>query len=381
MLATPSSSAQARQCCAKSALSVDAAFCNDCGRPLYRCMAHSECGGLLNDAELCGVCVDLELSLDTGAASTVREGGKLALPLIVKNASRVGRPVFVTGIWIKEDDGELREVSLPFERLDPQAAGRVAIRTGRLDHAGVHQVDLLISVATRYQWREERHVFASYVVFPVEPKDPGGPSTTINVTADQVGAGFTVYNPTRIEADRAAGLETHARPVNLNLIRADAAERHLGQRGYEDGLIVPRGVEVAWVGFEQDQAPFDGPIAKPSGLLLAGRKSRQEGNDVCLRIASAEGDDPRSKAISRLMFSLYTESGQFMLRVEGQFGLRVNGHSYERTENVPLQHGDEIQVLRKQPDALTLHVSFELEHQTVSRIRMIRKQQSSGTKP
>ena len=37
-----------------------------------------------------------------------------------------------------------------------------------------------------------------------------------------VGAGFTVYNPTRIEADRAAGLETHAAPVKLNTIRAAA---------------------------------------------------------------------------------------------------------------------------------------------------------------
>lgn len=343
-------------------------------------MAHAECGGLLNDAGMCGVCIDLELSLDTGAASTVREGGKLALPLVVKNASRVGRPVFITGIWIAENDGKHRKVPLPFERLDPQAAARAAIRTGRLDHAGVHQVDLLIAVATRYQWREERHVFASYIVFPVEPGDPGGPSTTINVTADQVGAGFTVYNPTRIEADRAAGLETHAAPVGLNVIRADAAERELKQRGYQDGLLVPRGVEIAWSGFGEDHAPFDGPIAKPSGLLLAGRKSRVDGNDVCLRITTDDGDDPQSKAISRLMFSLYTESGQFMLRVEGQYGLRVNGQSYERTENVPLQHGDEIQVLRKKPDALTIQVNFEIQHQKVSRIRMIRKQKTTGAR-
>lgn len=378
MLTLSSSLGQTRQCCVKSALNPDAAFCNDCGRPLYRCMAHPECGALLSDAGMCGVCVDLELSLDTGAASIVREGGKLALPLVIKNTSRVGRPVFITGIWISEDEGERRSVSLPFERLDPQAAGRATLRTDRIDHAGVHQVDLLVAVATRYQWREERYVFASYIMFPVEPKDPGGPSTTINVNADQVGAGFTVYNPTRIEADRAAGRDTHAAPVNLNVIRADAAERELNKRGYDGGPIVPRDVEIAWSGFGQDHAPFDGPIVKPSGLMLAGRKSREDGNDVCLRILDKDGDDPRSKAISRLMFSLYTESGRFMLRVEGQFGLRVNGQSYERTENVPLHHGDEIQILRKQPEALTIRVDFELEHQKVSRIRMTRNQKPIG---
>ena len=368
---------KAQPCCVKAALDADTVFCNECGDPLDRCMAYAECGALLDRSGICQVCMNLELSLDTGAASTVREGGKLALPVIVKNATRVGRPVFVTGLWIKEDDGALREVSLPFERIDPQASTQATIRTGRLDHAGVHQVDVLIAVSTRYQWREERYVFASYIVFPVEPKDPGGPSTTINVTADQVGAGFTVSNPTRIDAERAAGQNTHSAPVPLNLIRADAAERALGQRGYENGVFVPRDVKISWNGFEEGHAPFEGPILKSSGLLLAGRKSRQDGNDICLRIAATDGDDPRSKAISRLMFSLYTESGRFMMRVEGQFGLRVNGQSFERTENVALNHGDEIQILRKQPDALTLHVNFEIEHQKVSRIRMVRRQKTS----
>ena len=162
------------------------------------------------------------------------------------------------------------------------------------------------------------------------------------------------------------------------MIRADAAERELNLRGYDDGPIVPRDVEIVWSGFDEDHVPFDGPIGKPSGLLLAGRKSRQDGNDICLRITGETGDDPRSTAISRLLFSLYTESGRFMLRAEGQYGLRVNGQSYDRTENVPLRHGDQIQVLRKQPDALTIDVSFELEQQKVSRIRLTRNQQASG---
>ncbi len=376
MLASPPSPASIKQCCARSALNVDAAFCDDCGSPLLRCMAHTECGGLLSDTGICSICVDLELSLDTGTASSVREGGKLALPLVIKNASRVGRPLFITGIWIKEDDGELRELSLPFERLDPQTTTHIAVRTGRLDHAGTHRVDLLIAVATRYQWREERYVFSSDIAFPVEPKDPGGPATTINVKADEIGAGFTVYNPTRIEADRAAGISTSTTPILLNIKRADAAERNLEQRGYSDGLQVRRNVELVWRGFEEGAAPFDGVIARPSGLLHAGRNSRENGNDLCLRLG--EEDKALAMSISRLLFSLYAESGRFILRVEGQYGLRINGESFERTENIPLHHGDLIQPLRKQPDVFGIKVGFETQHEEVRRIMMTRIPAKTG---
>ena len=123
MLTTHPPIGQTHQCCVKSALNPNAAFCNDCGRPLYRCMAHAECGALLSDTGICGVCVDLELSLDTGAASTVREGGKLALPLVVKNTSRVGRPVFITGIWISEDEGSGEALPCPSNALDPTGRG------------------------------------------------------------------------------------------------------------------------------------------------------------------------------------------------------------------------------------------------------------------
>ena len=372
MLTSKASASPIRQCCARSALNMDAAFCDECGRAILRCMAHAECGSLLDDFGLCHVCVDLEVSLDAGAASSVREGGKLALPLVLRNSSGVGRPLFVTGLWIKEDDGALRPVPLPFERIEPQSQASVSVRTDTLDHAGMHQVDVFISVATRYQWRQEQFIFASYVLFPVESKDPGGPSTIVNVNADQVGAGFTVYNPTRIEADRAKGVVTEIAPVPLKVIRADAAERNLNVRGYDDGMQVPRGVAIAWRGFDKDEAPSDGPIVNSSGLLLAGRNSREAGNDLSLRLGVGKRSEALLMSISRLLFSLYTESGQFMLRVEGQYGLRVNNTSFERTQNVRLSSGDIIQPLRKQPKQFEIKVGFEEEHGVVTRIVLTR---------
>ncbi|WP_143434570.1 FHA domain-containing protein [Henriciella pelagia] len=358
-------------CCTRSALDLEACFCEECGKPLYRCMAHAECGGLVDDGGMCPVCVNLDLSLNAGAASSVREGGKLALPLTIRNASNVGRPLFVSGLWITEDDAPPREIKLPFERIDPQQTANVAVRTEILKHAGVHQVDLLIAVSTRYQWRQEEFVFSSNIIFPVEPKDPGGPATTINVNANEVGAGFTVYNPTRIEADRSAGAPRQLEPVKLSHKRADAAEREYLKRGFDNGTKVPRNVELIWRGFEHGQVPPDGPIVKPSGMLLVGRNSRQAGNDICLRLA--EGQEQLSLSISRLLFSLYIESGAFKLRAEGQHGLCVSDKQLRRTETVILQSGDIIRPLVHNPSVLAIRVDFEIEHRDVRRIILTRE--------
>lgn len=355
----------------RSALDLDASFCEECGKPLFRCMAHAECGGLLDEGDMCPVCVAIDLSLNAGAASSVREGGKLALPLNIRNASNVGRPLFVTGLWITDNEAPPREIKLPFERIDPQQTANVAIRTGILKHAGVYQVDLLIGVSTRYQWRQEEYVFSSNIIFPVEPKDPGGPATTINVNAKEVGAGFTVYNPTRIEAARSAGQSVALDPIQLSHKRADAAEREYLKRGLDGVIKVPRNVELIWRGFDRDQVPPDGPIVKASGMLIAGRNSRKSGNDVCLRLG--EGQDELSLSISRLLFSLYIESGAFKLRAEGQYGLCVNEEKLRRTETVTLQSGDVIRPLVQDPSALAIKVDFELEHNDVRRIILTRE--------
>ena len=363
-------------CCHRSALGSETSFCTECGKPLIRCMAVAECGSLLNEQGLCPVCIKLELALDAGAAATVREGGKLALPLTIGNASPVGRPLFVTGLWVKEDDGDLREISLPFKRLEPGAVSNVAIRTGVLDYAGVHQVDLRIAVATRYQWREEEYVFSSAIIFPVETKDPSGPVTNIHVEGD-AGPGFTVYNPTRIENDRAAGRDTHVAPIQLNAIRADRSERLLKRRGYENGLIVPRNVEFDWDGFPDGDAPFAGPILQPSGLLCLGRNSTAlevGANAARLLVGTPDNiDEKASLGISRQHFTLYTESGRLMLRVDSQFGLLVNEQALGRTKTVALQDGDVIRPLREIPDALSVAINFETQQDTVQRVTVHRR--------
>lgn len=365
-------------CCEQSAREhPEAAFCTECGSPIVRCMAYDECNSILTPDGFCPACTNIDVSLDAGAAATVREGGKLALPLIIRNKTSARRPVFITGLWIREDDGAYRKISLDFERLDPDVPGHVGIRTGVLDHAGIHQVDVLIAVTSRYMWREETYVFSSSVKFPVEPKDPGGPQTHININADEIGSGFTLYNPTRIEQDRAAGLETHLSAVPLSLRRADMAERDLGIRGYEDGKSMLPAAAFDWLGFDPVDVVMNGPATRNSGLILCGRNGidLEEGaNDASLIVyRDGEMDERATRSISRHHFTLYPENGRLKLRADGQYGLKVGDASLNRTNTIELNDGDVIYPLKDQPDALSLHVTFDVEGRDISRIRIRRR--------
>ena len=366
-----------KTCCFRSALDRNATFCEECGQPILRCMASEECGGLLDENGRCPVCVAPELSLDAGAGASVKVGGTLALPLLVTNTSPVGRPLFIEAMWTRGDDGELREVDLAFQRLNPGDSADIGVRTGRLDTAGIHRIDIMFVAATRYLWREERYVFTTAIAIPVEPEGPSEIVQNYNIQADQIGAGMTIYNPTRIQKEREAGVDTHAEPIRLTLRRADTMERKLGQRGYENDLVVPRSVVFSWQGFDAGQAPLDGPIRTPTGVLSFGRASNAAYsglNDVRLVISTPEGtDEEASVHISRRHFLLYVENDRLMLRVESQNGVAVNGKTLRRGETVRLEDGDAIAPLVGQLGAISVTVAFETNQNEAGRIILRRR--------
>ncbi|MEO1028563.1 MAG: zinc ribbon domain-containing protein [Pseudomonadota bacterium] len=367
-------------CCMETVKELpEATFCTRCGKPLKKCMAFDECGSLLTPEGHCPVCLDLKLALDAGSAAMVREGGRLALPLILKNTSSAGRPIFINDLWVREDEGgTFRKIDLDFERLDVGPAQHLGIRTGELNTAGIHMIELLISVSMRYMWREERFIFSSRILFPVEPKDPGGPQTNININADQIGQGFTLYNPTEIEQKRAAGQETHIEPVPLELKRADARERN-GEtrcRGYENGLVLVTDPAFDWFGFAPGSVVENGPSQRTSGLIIFGRNAvnlEKGANDACLVVYENGAIDERSTmSISRHLFTMYPENGRLMLRVDGQFGIKVNDKSLNRTNTTELYDGDVIYPLKRQPDDIALHINFDTERKDITRVRIRR---------
>ena len=382
MADSPSATAYPGKCCFRASLDRNATFCDECGAPLQRCMATDECGGLLDQDGCCPVCVAPAVSLNAGAASSVRVGGTLALPLLISNESPVGRPLFVEELWLKGDDGELRRVDLPFQRLNSAATADVGLRTGVLETAGLHRFDVYIVVATRYLWREERYAFTTSIAIPVEPEGPSEIVQNYNIQADAIGAGMTIYNPTRIQKEREAGIATHAEPIRLTLHRADTLERKLGHRGYEGNLSVTKSTALVWRGFDPDQAPMDGPIRTITGVLSVGRASNAPSgglNDVRLVIShDGKVDEDASVHISRHHFQLFTENDRLMLRVESQNGLSVNDTAYRRGKMVVLNDGDTIHPLVRNPDAVAIRVQFETQHDEVGRIVLQRIVGSGG---
>ncbi|WP_341197857.1 FHA domain-containing protein [Hyphomonas chukchiensis] len=366
------STAYPAKCCFRASLDRDATFCDECGSPLQRCMATDECGGLLDAAGCCPVCVAPELSLDAGSATSVRVGGTLALPLIVSNNSPVGRPLFVEEMRIQGDDGEQRPVDLTFQRLNSGSTAEVGLRTGVLETAGLHRFDVHITVATRYLWREERYVFTTSIAIPVDREGPSEIVQNYNIQADAIGAGMTIYNPTRIQKEREAGIATYAEPIRITLRRADTLERTLGHRGYAGNLAVTKSTELVWQGFDKGHAPYDGPIRTHTGVLGIGRASNApEGgmNDVRLLISrKGEIDEDASIHISRRHFQLFIENDRLMLRVESQNGLLVGDQALRRGKMVALRDGDLIRPLVRSPDAIALKVQFETRHDEVDRI-------------
>lgn len=335
-------------------------------------MATDECGGLLDAGGCCPVCVAPELSLDAGSASSIRAGGTLALPILVSNHSPVGRPLFVDAIWIRGADSEMKPVDLTFQRLNSGVTAEVGLRTGILETTGLYRFDVHLVVATRHLWREERYVLTAAIVIPVDPEGPTEIVQNYNIQAEAIGAGLTIYNPTRIQKEREAGIAKHVEPIRLTLRRADALERALGHRGYPSGLAVTKSTALVWKGFDARQAPLDGPIRAATGVLDIGRASNApEGglNDVRLVISrNGEIDEDASVHISRRHFQLFIENDRLMLRVESQNGLCVNDIAYRRGKMVAINDGDVICPLVRNRDAVAIRVQFETQHDEVGRI-------------
>ncbi|MBY9067481.1 FHA domain-containing protein [Hyphomonas sp. WL0036] len=337
-------------------------------------MACEECGGLLDDRGLCTVCVAPYLQIDAGALTAAKVGGSVALPMSLGNLSGVGRPLFVTGLWSREGNGEWRPESLGWERLDAGEARPFNIVARELDRTGAHSVQVLIALASRWRWRQENFVFTANLSLMIEgPEADKGP--VVNIGGQSAGHGNTVYISGK--ADTKSAVQKSSEAVLVPLVRAEREERRLGLRGIDADSWVPRNAELAWSGFENGDAPFDGPIMTPDGVVSVGRsRPRAQGGEGDVRLlaygASGELDEDTSRLISRRHFELYIESDRLILRVTASGGLRVNGNAYGDGKIIRLADGDVIAPIVSAPDALGIRVSFRTEHGSARSISLQR---------
>lgn len=367
------------ECCYTSALQKDATFCGDCGKPIVRCMAAEECGGLLDDNGLCTVCVAPYLQVDAGALTAARVGGAVALPMSLANLSAVGRPLFVTGLWSREASGAWKEETIGWERLDAGETRPVTIVADEILKAGAHSLQVLVGIASRWRWRQENFAFTAQVTLMVE--DPSSEKApVVNIGGQSAGHGNLVYISGK--GEQKAAREVASEALRLQMVRAERDERRLGLRGVNPNLSVPRRAEIRWQGFGKGDAPINGPILTPDGVLAAGRvRTHGQGGqgDIRLLVESAGGavDEEISRMISRRHFELYIESDRLMLRVNGSGGVRVNSDAYGEGKTISLADGDTIAPIISLPQSLALKISFQSDHGSVRSINIQRVAQAS----
>lgn len=370
------------ECCYTATVDRDATYCDTCGKPLIRCMAAEECGGLLDDQGLCTVCVAPRLQVSAGALTAAKVGSAVALPLTIANVSAVERPLFVDQLWSREASGDWREEPLGWERLEAAQARPVTITASQLTRAGAHNIEILVAVSSRWRWREERFAFVANLRLTVEGDDTQA-APVVTIGGESAGHGNTIYIAG--QGDKPHALQATTEAADLQLVRAEREERRLGLRGLNEQLWVPRTARFTWRGFAREDTPADGPILTPDGILAVGRsRGRRAGGpgDVRLLAETPDGaiDEQMSRLLSRRHFELYVESSRLVLRVTGNGGVRINGNALGPGKEQVLMDGDRIEPLVRAPEAIALQVQFHFEHGAVTEVAFVRvpKHQEGG---
>jgi hypothetical protein len=379
-------------CCARTARTLDAdvAFCPECGHPLMRCAAFTECRTLVTPAGPCPACLDPVLMIDAGAVVSAKAGERMSVPLIIFNRSPAGRPLWVKRI-AKRDGAAEEQLSIPWEQIDPRSERRFSLDTPPMADGGTYTLNVILVLATRYKNVEEEYAFAAGVSVSVAGST-AGPSVvnfTVSGEAGGHGAGHNVI--ANIHRDRAAEMASTAlgdrRVVPLE--RAERYEIEQGVRGYRrEGIRVLRHVEFSFDGFRSGDVPPAGPALLARGRVLFGRNTRSpepaatvSPNDVCLRAfdpRTRQVDEPATMAISRHHFELIVVNDRLCVQARATKGMQVNNETLTPGEVVPLAPGDRIVPIPGRGDKLTVRVGFANGLGVVNRIDVSRTPALSG---
>ncbi|MXO91963.1 FHA domain-containing protein [Pontixanthobacter aquaemixtae] len=372
-----------KPCCRETiAADRDAMWCGSCGQPTVRCMGFSECGGLVGADGQCSVCVEPHLIIVPGATMHAPVGGSVALPFELMNGASSDRPIFITGLWSREK-GDWREERLSWEELGQGERSPASVIAREIDKPGLHEIEIMFAVATRYKQREERFAFSSRILLTVQGEgSQAGPTIQISSENEMNGNVIQIHDNTSGDG---SGSGKVIEAIDLNVSRLDLEEQRLGLRGMESGLRVRRSALFEFSGFPaEDHVPDGQPIMTPDGLLAFGRERAREtggGSDVRLLAVNADGslDRELSLTISRRHFDVFIENDCLCLRVRGRNKLLVNGETLKMEERIVLDDGDRIMPLIDHPSMLVITVAFRREHNRVSTVHFYREPASEGT--
>lgn len=377
-----------QSCCQSSASVAQNRFCNDCGDPLFRCPAFEKCGGLLDQDGKCSVCFSPKLELHGEQANRATVGDTFTLPLKLSNQCQVDRDLYVKGVWYRKGNDDWQPCHLPWDRVPARAEQPINLVFDRLQLAGSHRVEIVIGLASRWQWQEEIFAFSAGLEVRVEEDKELVVQQNINYSADAPQTGATIYAPIRISSDNSDASTTRPTgPQELPLVRASVYERSFGWRGTSLDetqnatrpriVNVKRNAKVGFKGFFERNIPFESPILSSDGILSFGRsRTKKQGGTTDVRmLVFQEGghvDEKTSIGISRDHFCLWIERGRLMLRVNSEAGVLVNSVRRSKGDTVEVKNGNVIAPLVPYPRKLELKVGFGIEHDEVTRIEIQR---------
>ncbi len=366
-----------KNCCrSEIATTSNAVCCGECGQPLARCMAFDQCNSLVGADGLCRACVAPHLIIVPGATMHAPVGGSVTLPFDLMNASDKDRPLFITGLWSREDS-EWREERLGWEELGPKDRASASVVARDISKPGTHEIEIMFAVATRFKQREERFAFSTRVLLTIQGESSSvGPTIQIS-SENEMNGNVIQIQDSNSGSDDPTGKVIDA--IDMKLVRLDREERALGLRGMGDGSSVRRSAAFEFTGFPSDHHIRSGlPPVTPDGLLIFGReKSRQNGgtSDVRILATDVNGKLEReiSKQISRRHFDVFLENDCLIIRARGRNGLRLNGKALPNEARAALNDGDRIEPLVDHGELIALKVHFSREHNRVTGVKFVRE--------
>jgi hypothetical protein len=151
------------------------------------------------------------------------------------------------------------------------ARGSASVTATRIERAGTHKIDIMVTVATRWRWRQENWAFATSVLLSVKDDDDKAGGPVVQISGENIGHGNLINISGQVGGDAHEDSRI-TKAIDLPMQRLDVAERDLGLRGMEGNLRVPRNTPVTFAGFGKGEHPPSGkPIATMNGLVAFGR--------------------------------------------------------------------------------------------------------------
>ena len=168
----------------------------------------------------------------------------MALPFDLYNSSTIDRPLFVTGLWSREK-GDWREERLGWETLDPGTRAPASVTAQEFDRPGLHEVEIMWTVATRWRSRQENFAFSSRVLLNVAGESAGSAGPVVQISSENAMNGNVIQITDNTSRGKDDGKVVSA--IDMNIHRLDVEERRIGGRR-PDGLEVIPDMEDELVG-------------------------------------------------------------------------------------------------------------------------------------